>query len=387
MKLGWPLSGSRHSAAHAFAAFTLLAVSLSESIAGRSQEIPSDAGWRDLTLEQYQQQLQNLDSIVAACQKQRSGANAAQTNFPACDQAQVGPDNRVQWPPASANSASAKPASANPGPASQTREIRYDWLRSVLARAAKKSGAPEKSIFAALPGANDKAPSPDELLSAAHQRLQDDAKQAGSPLAPNPDYSSERASMNSILAQRAYQSVTSQSALARFREWLGNLLDKLFSGLSRFGSHAPWIAWLFRILLLVAICTALVWFLLRIERRSRIRLIPDVEPAPGAPSAREWQLWLRDAQAMAAKGLWREAIHFIYWASISRLESKRLWPADRARTPREYLALLAGTDPRKSNLATLTRSFERTWYGGRAAQASDFNAALEQAAALGVAAE
>jgi hypothetical protein len=372
MKFGWPLSGSRHGAAHAFAAFTLLALSLSEPLAARSQEIQSDAGWRDLSVEQYQQQLQNLDSIVAACQKQRSGATAAQTSFPACDPAQVGPDNRVQWPP---------------GSASRSREVRYDWLRSVLSRAAKKSEAPEKSIFAAIPGTNDKPASVDDLLSAARHRLQDDATQAGRPLAPNPDYGSERTTMKSILAQRAYQSVDSQSALARFREWLGNLLDKIFSGLIRFGSHAPWIAWLLRILLLVAICTALVWFLLRIERRSRIRLIPDIEPAPGAPSAREWQLWLRDAQAMAAKGMWREAIHFVYWASIARLESKRLWPADRARTPREYLALLAATDPRKPNLKELTRSFERTWYGGRTAQASDFNAALEQAAALGVAPE
>jgi hypothetical protein len=372
MKLGWPLSGSRHSAAHAFAAFTLLALSVTEPNAARAQELPPDSGWRDLSIQQYQQQLQSLDSIVAACQKQRSTANAAQTSFPACDPAQVGPDDRVQWPP---------------GAASQTREVRYDWLRSVLARAAKKSGTPEKSVFAPIPGTDNKPASVDELLSAARHRLQDDATQAGSPLAPNPDYSSERATMNSILAQRAYQRVTQVSALARFREWLGNLLDKLLSGLIRFGSHSPWIAWLLRILLLVVICTALVWFLLRIERRSRIRLVPDVEPAPGAPSAREWQLWLRDAQAMAAKGLWREAIHFVYWASIARLESKRLWPADRARTPREYLALLAATDPRKPNLGELTRSFERTWYGGRAALASDFNAALEQAAALGVAPE
>jgi len=372
MTLGWPLSGSRHTAARPLAAFALLLLSLFEPVAARSQEIQSDAGWRDLSLEQYGQQLQNLDSIVAACQQQRSGAGATQTSFDACDPAQVGPDNRVQWPP---------------GATSQSREVRYDWLRSVLTRAAKKSDAPEKSTTAAVHGADDKPASVDELLSAAHHRLQDDAAQAGSPLAPNPDFSSERASLNSILAQRAYQNITSQSALARFREWLGNLLDKFFSGLIRFGSHAPWIAWLLRILLLVAICTALVWFLLRIERRSRIRLIPDVEPSPGSPSAREWQLWLRDAQAMAARGLWREAIHFVYWASIARLESKRLWPADRARTPREYLALLAATDPRKQNLKAITRTFERTWYGGRAAQASDFNAALEQAAALGVAAE
>jgi len=227
----------------------------------------------------------------------------------------------------------------------------------------------------------------DTLLTAARQRLEDDAARVEAPVAATPNHSGERKSLNSILAQRAYRGVAEESAMGRLREWLANLLDKFFSGLVRFGSNAPWIVWVLRILLLVGLCTALVWFLLRIERRSRIRLIPEIELATGAPSAREWQLWLRDAQAMAAQGQWREAIHFLYWASISRLEAKRLWPADRARTPREYLALLNGTDPRKSNLTALTRSFERTWYGGRAAQASDFNAALEQAAALGVAAE
>jgi hypothetical protein len=110
-------------------------------------------------------------------------------------------------------------------------------------------------------------------------------------------------------------------------------------------------------------------------------------PSPGAPSAREWQLWLKDAQAMAAENRWREAIHFVYWASIARLESRRLWPADRARTPREYLGLLPGADPRKPSLTALTWSFERTWYGGRAAASSDFKAALEMASELGVRAE
>jgi hypothetical protein len=270
---------------------------------------------------------------------------------------------------------------------SQTREVRYDWLRSVLARAENENGAAQKDIFGAISRANKKPVSVDTPLTAARQRLEDDAAQVEAPVAATPNYSDERKSLNAILAQRAYRGVAEESAMGRLREWLANLLDKFFSGLVRFGSNAPWIVWVLRILLLVGLCTALVWFLLRIERRSRIRLIPEIELATGAPSAREWQLWLRDAQAMAAQGQWREAIHFLYWASISRLEAKRLWPADRARTPREYLALLNGTDPRKSNLTALTRSFERTWYGGRAAQASDFNAALEQAAALGVAAE
>jgi hypothetical protein len=80
--------------------------------------------------------------------------------------------------------------------------------------------------------------------------------------------------------------------------------------------------------------------------------------------------------------MWREAIHLVYWAAIARLESRRLWPADRARTPREYLALIAPEDPRRAGLAALTGSFERTWYGGRSAAESDFRRAEAIAASL-----
>ena len=164
--------------------------------------------------------------------------------------------------------------------------------------------------------------------------------------------------------------MTKVSIRDRVLEWLGNLFDKILMSLAGMGARAPWAARLLEGLLLGGICIALVWFFIRIERSARVRLVPDVEPGPGSPSAREWQLWMKDAQAAAANGLWREAIHSVYWASIARLESGRLWPADRARTPREYLGLLGGNDPRKPTLTALTRSFERTWYGGRDAAAS-----------------
>lgn len=348
------------------------------TLSARSQEFAVDAGWRNVNAAEYRQHLQDLDAIVAACQKQRAipGApqksDASKPDFPACDPAQIGADDRVEWSSAAS---------------SQAREVRYDWLRNALARAATRDGAKQASIIAAIPGANNKAATVDQILSAVRLRLQDDEKQSAETAEINPDYTAERQSLNAILAQRAYQGVNRVSARERFIEWFDNLLDRFFAGLVRFSSRAPWIAWVLRVLVLGGICTALIWFLIRIEQRSRVRLIPDNVPVPGAPSAREWQLWLRDAQTMAAKGLWREAIHFLYWATIARLESKRLRPADRACTPREYLALLAGTDPRKPSLAALTGSFERTWYGGRAAAAADFNVALEQAAALGVAAE
>ena len=134
---------------------------------------------------------------------------------------------------------------------------------------------------------------------------------------------------------------------------------------------------------IVAVCVALVWSLLRLERRWRVQLTSEVDrPAPGAASARDWQLWLEDARRAAASGLWREAIHFVYWAAISRLESRRLWPADRARTPREYLALVAPEDPRKPGLSQLTNTFERVWYGGRAAGESDYQNAENLASTL-----
>ncbi len=349
-----------------------LALLVAATVPARAQQAASNPGWRDVTVAEYQQHLNELDTIVAACQKQRAGAGAAQISYPACDPTQVGPDDRVHR--------------LAPAPA-DFREVRFDWLRSVLTRAAKRNGAVKRNFLDLLPKSNGKPVSVDALLAAARQRLRADAAQAGAPLTVAPDFGAERKSLHSILSERAYQGVTQVSTMDRFREWFDNLLDKFFSGLVNFGEHAPWIVWLVRILLVVAACSALIWFILRIERRSRYRLVPEIDLETGAPSAREWQLWLRDAQAMAAQGQWREAIHFLYWAAIARLESKRLWPADCARTPREYLALVAGSDPRKTNLSALTRSFERTWYGGRAAQASDFNAALEQAAALGVAPE
>jgi hypothetical protein len=76
---------------------------------------------------------------------------------------------------------------------------------------------------------------------------------------------------------------------------------------------------------------------------------------------------MQEAEAFAQQQRWREAVHHVYWAAISRLESSGLWPADRARTPREYLRLLRADHSLQTDLRGLTRSFERIWYGHRPA--------------------
>lgn len=320
----------------------------------------------NLAIDAYTRHLAELQTVVVTCQKQRSAV--------ACDPAQVGSNDDVPWPPAGA---------------SARREINYDWLRALLSDAGKaESGAdsstpPGRAVDSATV-TKTPAPSIDTQLTEALRRLAADAQQVAKPAQPVADYSAQRSALSAILAQRAYQGVAQTTLREHFLEWLGNVLDAIFARLERFGTHSPWIGFVLRALSLGGLCLLLIWFLIRIERRSRIRLIEDGLGLPVAPSARNWQLWLGDAQAMAAQGLWREGIHFLYWAAIARLESRQMWPADRARTPREYVRLVPTDDPRRAGLTALTKTFERTWYGGREAGAADYQSAMQVAAELGV---
>jgi hypothetical protein len=337
----------------------------------RAQEIPSSSGFRDVDFAQYRQHLEELDGVVADCAAQLQLKAPPPSSENVCDPDRVGPDDRVQGPAGS-----------------QAREVRYDWLRSVLSHAGKKESGVPAVVLGAHSSAKNKPPGASALLNEAHQRLQMDEQQADNPFTANPAYADQRKSLNAILAQREYRDVTKvtvQEGLRdRFLEWLANVLNAIMARLAGIGARAPWIGTMLELLLIAGALTILVWLVVRLERNAHVRLVPEIETVPGAPSAREWQLWLKDAQNSAAAGAWREAIHSVYWASISRLESGRTWPADRARTPREYLGLLRGTDPRKPTLTALTRSFERTWYGGREAAAAEFDAAVHLAAELGV---
>jgi hypothetical protein len=86
-------------------------------------------------------------------------------------------------------------------------------------------------------------------------------------------------------------------------------------------------------------------------------------PVPFAPSAKPWRQWLAEARQAQEQGDFRNAIHLGYWAAISKLEAAGKWPPDRARTPREYVALLPRNGALRSILQGITRRFEVAWYG------------------------
>jgi hypothetical protein len=323
--------------------------------------------WQDVSLDDYRHHLAVLIGLTQACARAR--------NVTKCDPTLVGPDDRVPID-----------GSANP----ERRIVRYGWLRILFSRAEEPDKAQQApgTRKPAEPGPpSDKVepapPSTSRLLQDAEARLARDLDRARAVLTEPPAHNREREVMKQVLAGREFrdlkQPTTRDTALERF----GNWLNRMFANMDKIRARSAWVG---RVLIwgfFLAVGTGLGIGLMRLERRWRVRLVPAVDPpAPQAASARDWQLWMSDARAAAAAGLWREAIHFLYWAAISRLESKRLWPADRARTPREYLSLLAPDDPRRHGLVSLTRQFEHTWYGGRDASEEQYRAAEELATEL-----
>jgi hypothetical protein len=348
---------------------------------------PPAGNVREATLAEYRQHLVELNAVVAECAKARDTKS--------CDPALVGQDDHVPL----GNAANA-----------ERRLVRYNWLRVLLAMGQQKDETPEKAQdkgnsqnknqdkTQATPadGAEQTPveettrppkPTTSQLLQAAETRLtrdiaQADAMEAG-PTAVTTNHTNERGTMKQVLSGRDFRNLESSTVRDALLEKLGEWLNLLWKNAAMLQGRAAWVGRVIVWGFILAVCVGLAWGLLQLERRWRIRLVPESDgPAAGAASARDWQLWLADARRAAAAGQWREAIHFVYWATISRLESKRLWPADRARTPREYLALVAAEDPRRAGLTKLTGSFERTWYGGRGAGESDYSQAEELADGL-----
>ena len=328
------------------------------------------SGWREASLAEYRQHLVELQAVVAACAKARETRT--------CDPALVGSDDRVPLGNA---------------PTAERRLVRFGWLRVLVAAAQIKDAAPDKTQGNPTPDANKNEsarppkPTTSQLLQAAEARLTRDIAQAdgaaSGPLPAAADHTREHAAMKQVLAGRDFRNLQAPTARDSALEKLGAWLNRLLASIDKLQLHVAWVGRLIVWGFILAVCVGLALGLMQLERRWRIRLIPESDgPATEAASARDWQLWLADARRAAAAGQWREAIHFVYWAAISRLESRRLWPADRARTPREYLVLVAADDPRKPQLATLTANFERTWYGGHAADESDYRKANALADAL-----
>ncbi len=264
--------------------------------------------------------------MVADCQAQLKLKKPAPASNNACDPDRVGPNDRVQGPGATG---------------SEPREVRYDWLRAVLTLAGSKGSAAQPAVAGAPASAKSKPADPNDLLNDAHQRLQMDERQAGSPLETNPAYADQRKSLNTILAQREYPGRDQgfgQGPLPGMARKLAR--QNRDEACGHGGARA------------LGCPVARRLAAGRNLHRADLVFHPPRAQCAGAPDSRHR---IRAGNAFGARmavvdegcaGCRRQRVRgarpFILCIGRRLRGWSRgdLWPADRARTPREYLGLL-----------------------------------------------
>jgi hypothetical protein len=197
---------------------------------------------------------------------------------------------------------------------------------------------------------------------------------------PALDVAALRARLQDILSGREFRSIQGPTWLDRLRQRVFELLVGLLSGVMR-SSAIPTVTNVLVYGLIALALTVLVLWAYRLARRDAAH---EASP-PDSPQteAREWPLWLADAQTAAAAGRWREGIHFTYWCAVSFLEADGAWRPDRTRTPREYVKLVPSASERGSTLKALTRQFELVWYGTNNADERGFVDAMASLKKIG----
>ena len=180
----------------------------------------------------------------------------------------------------------------------------------------------------------------------------------------------------------------------RAPEWLRDALRWLEQTLAPVGRFFAWLDGLFprwpyaRIFLwsVLAIVVALVLWAVyqrvrhgewRWPRPRKWRATPvalEIEPdwAPEAAPVREW---LREADALAAEGRYAEAVHHLLRRSIDDIARRRPRLVRPALTSRELGASDAIPSFARDLFAGIARLVERSLFGGRPVDASDWSAA------------
>jgi len=219
-----------------------------------------------------------------------------------------------------------------------------------------------------------------ESLQRIVQHLETLRYQAAAYETATPDVAARRTLLNNILARNEFRNVHGQTWMDRLKqrltEWLIRLLGRAFAS-----SAIPVISNVVVYGLIALAVLALAYWMYRSVRENA--RLETVLPEAVAVSDKEWPIWVREAQAAAARGEWHNAIHLAYWGGISFLEMQGAWRPDIARTPREYLRLLPAASAHRPALRALTMRLEAVWYGMQPADADGFQQTLAELERLG----
>ena len=303
----------------------------------------------------YRARLQQAAGLARAC------SSAAQ----ACDANKAGGDLLVQSGQSGQSRKSGEPGGYT---------LRLDWLRAALTQA-----------HGAKPEARAR------LMQEASDRLDQELAYLDAPAA---ETARARTQADAILSRHEFRSVDEgpgwwQLLLARFWAWL----DRLLFNAAAASAHRPWIGITVEWTLLTAAVAGLLAYVFRALRKDRSSATDGWKPR-FAPADEAKNDWAALAEAAAAAGDWRAAVHALYWAAVGSLAASGRWRRTAGsmagktdtRTPREYLKLLEPASPQRGALAALTTLLERVWYAHHHAAEPDYQRARELATALGVSA-
>ena len=206
---------------------------------------------------------------------------------------------------------------------------------------------------------------------------------------PPAETSSAQSKLARILARPEFANRRQQSWWDRIRDKINEMIfAALVRLLSRIGGQKS----MGEALLWLGVCLAAILIAYWIFRRwFRTARMEEMALQSARIPVRTWQQWIFSSRAAAAQGDYRMAIHCAYWAGIARLEELGALPADRAKTPREYLRTLTKSSPivsethsiRYQALSMLTSRLEKIWYGYDIATETDFLDSLAQLEVLG----
>jgi Domain of unknown function (DUF4129) len=285
------------------------------------------AGLKEISLDAFGAEVVRLQGLVAAC-----SSSAA-----ACMPEVVGDDVRVG------------------DVARGGFEQHWDWLRGAL-KDAKTAKDGERS----------------KVMGEAGRRLQEMGRESAVGGAAEAGFSHERDVANAVLAQPQFQGAVGLTWWDRAKMKMLGWLQRMFEGVVRVGTGAPWLGTLLEWILFVGAGVGLLFFLLRNVARQRLRVALGGEAVQKSAWKSEADNWAKWAAEHAEAGEWREAVHCLYWAAIVLLESRRAWRHNPTRTPREYVRLLKPGSAQQQGLRKLTQIFERVWYGLRNADESEY---------------
>jgi hypothetical protein len=168
---------------------------------------------------------------------------------------------------------------------------------------------------------------------------------------------------------------------------LGHLIEDLFRPV---GKAIGWISSLMpdaayaRILLwsvLIAAILALIWLLVQRYRsgewqlpRWRRRGQSDAADEEWIPSAAPARAWLEEADALAARGEYAEAVHHLLRRSIDDIAYRRPQLVRPALTSRDIAAAEAIPTRARTLFGAIVAIVERSLFGGRPVSADDWSA-------------